>query len=81
MTFMIVMPAAAWAAQFKAALAAITARNGGRAPATLAECDGIDHAQFARMIQALAALASCTGQAPGPELIRMAGLRPLGEFL
>lgn len=81
MTFMSIRPTGAWAAQFEAALAAITASNGGRAPATLAECDGIDHAQFARMIQALAALAPCTGKAPGPELIRMAGLRSLDEFL
>jgi hypothetical protein len=59
------------------ALAAIAAANGGEEPENLRAAYDIDPAAFAKLIEALVAL----GARVDDEMIRLAGIRPIGEQL
>lgn len=59
------------------ALAAMTAANGGIDPPDLYAGHDADPAAFARLIEALVNL----GCVVSPDLLAMAGIRPVGEIL
>jgi hypothetical protein len=67
----------ALARQVDTALADIAAANGGVEPATLRAAYDVAPEPFARLIEALVQL----GADVDPELVHLAGLRPLDELL
>jgi hypothetical protein len=73
----VVKPRSEWAAQVRDAIEEITAANGGTEPATIRQGYDIAPAAFGRMIEGLVAL----GAQVDDELISLAGLRDVGEFL
>lgn len=75
--WMIVTTAEAMRKQADDALAAIAAANGGEEPENLRAAYDIDPAAFAKLIEALVSL----GARVEPELIRLAGIRPIDEIL
>jgi hypothetical protein len=77
----IVMSVAAWAEQGHQAYRALMAKRPPGSPTTIASLDAVDHDLFATMIEALVALSQVTGVKVAPELIRLAGLRPVAEVL
>ncbi|MGB6499936.1 MAG: hypothetical protein WBG19_00840 [Thermoplasmata archaeon] len=74
---MIVTTSEAMRRQADEALAAISAANGGDDPPNLRAAYDLDPEAFAKLIEALVAL----GARVEPDLIQLAGLRPLDELL
>lgn len=77
----IVMSVAAWAEQGHQAYRALMAKRPADSPTTIESLDAVDHELFATMIEALVALSEVTGVMVAPELITLAGLRPVKEVL
>lgn len=77
----IIRPVTAWAAQAEEAMAEITAANGGRDVARIADAAEIAPAAFGRLVEAMVALESAGGPRVGDDLIALARLRPVDEVL
>jgi hypothetical protein len=75
--WVIVTTAEAMRKQADVALAAICAANGGDDPPNLRAAYDLDPEAFAKLIEALVAL----GAQVEPDLIQLAGLRPLDDLL
>ena len=78
---MIVKPVSAWARQASAALETIEQANNGTLPARLADAKDIDPTAFGLLVEALVALEPATGSTVDPNLIKLAGLRPVDEVI
>jgi hypothetical protein len=66
-----------WATQFRDAMEAVKAKNGGVDPPTLRESHRIDPGAFALMVESLVALGVQVDQ----EMIDLAGLHDVGEII
>jgi hypothetical protein len=75
--WLVVRTAQDWVDQVRDAIDAIRAANGGTDPATLRDSHRVDPGAFALMIEGLVAL----GVKCDAEMIRLAGLRDVGEAL
>lgn len=73
----VVRPRQDWADQVRDALEAIKAANGGTDPATIRDGYDLDRAAFGRMVEGLVAL----GVPVDAEMVSLAGLRDVGDFL
>ncbi len=66
-----------WAGQVRQALGDIAAANGGVDPVTLRDAYDVEPAAFGRMIEGLVAL----GVPVGADMLALAGMRDVGDFL
>jgi hypothetical protein len=76
-TWLVIRSRDEWAAQVSAALDRFAELNGGTDPERLGDCYALDRGAFGQMVVGLLAL----GVEVDPGMVRLAGVRQVGELL